>query len=252
MKKLNALIVGVIIGISSLQVHAEIREITKMKDIVAEVTPQTLVVFDLDNTLHEPAQSLGSDQWYGSMVKENIKKGMSESAAIDAAIKLWNQVQLVTKVKTLEADTPKIIADLQKKGIRIFGLTARPAELVEASLNQLKTLKIDLSPTSKLKDGLQIPAEDLVSVKSGVVFVGPKNNKGKVLKKLLEIEGSKVEKIVFVDDKEKHVKNVDASLADLKIPYVGFRYGAADPQVKNFDPETTRPQLANFLKTNTL
>lgn len=252
MKKFITFVLSTVIALASFQANAEIREITKMKDILAEVQADTLLVFDLDNTLHEPAQSLGSDQWYTYMVKENVKSGMPESAAIDKAIKLWNEVQLQTKVKTLEGDTPKIISDLQKKGVRIFGLTARPAELVDSSLKQLKTLNIDLSKTSKLKDGVQIPAEDVVTVKSGVVFVGPKNNKGKVLKSLLESEKAKVTKVVMVDDKEKHVKNIEASLAELKVPYVGFRYGAADPQVKGFDPKVAQKQLDSFLKTKKL
>lgn len=247
--KLNKMLGALILGVA-INAHAELRESVQMNDILPEITPSTLVVFDLDNTLHEPAQSLGSDQWYGSLVKANISQGMPESAAIDAAIKNWVKVQHVTQVKNLETATPEIISSLQNQGIRIFGLTARPTDLADVSLDQLKSINIDLSKTSRLNPEQHIPADDKVSIKGGVVFVGPKNNKGMVLKKILELEGlNKLpSKIIFVDDKLKHVTNVENALNELQVPYVGFRYGAADEKVKNFDSKITDIQFSDFLK----
>ena len=54
-------------------------------------------------------------------------------------------------------------------------------DLIEASLKQLKSVGLDLSSTAKLPDGTTIKAAHEVQVRGGIIFVGPKNNKGKVL-----------------------------------------------------------------------
>ncbi len=226
---------------------AEIRQITHMSEIKQEIDAHTLVIFDIDNTILEPVQTLGSDQWYGSLVKDNLANGLTEDAAIDVAIQLWVDVQNKTKVKAVEASTPALIEELQNSGVRVMALTSRPLNLIDATLRQLKSIGVDLSKTSGLADDLEIPALDKTKTKSGIIFVGPKNNKGLVLGKYIESLSVKPTKIVFSDDKQKHVTNVELALHSLNIPYIGFRYGAADAEVASFNQEITNLQLKYFL-----
>ena len=227
--------------------YAEIRQITNMSEIRPEIDTHTLVIFDIDNTILEPVQTLGSDQWYGSLVKENLELGLTEDAAIDAAIHLWVDVQNKTKVKAVEASTPALIEELQKAGIQVMALTSRPLNLIDATVKQLQSLGVDLSKTSGLADDLEIPAADKTKTKAGIIFVGPKNNKGLVLGKYIESLTDKPRKIVFSDDKQKHVTNVETALSPLNIPYVGFRYGAADAEVASFNKDISNLQLKYFL-----
>lgn len=70
-------------------VHAEIVEIKKMAEIIHRLTEGTLVVFDIDNTIIRPNQTLGSDQWFDFLVKVYQDAGVSEANAIDQAIQSW-------------------------------------------------------------------------------------------------------------------------------------------------------------------
>ncbi len=242
------IIIKLSIALLTLQFgFTEIREINQMSEIKAEITQDTLVVFDIDNTLLSPKQRLGTDQWYESLLRDNIKNGMSEDAAIQHAIQLWINVQKKTDVRPIETSTPALVRELQAKGIRVMALTARPTDLAEVSLRQLKSLGIDFKKSSRLKDGVQIVGAQDTLTQGGVVFVGPKNNKGMILSQLLKTEKILASKIVFADDKSKHVNNVEKALSDSNVPYIGFRYAAADNEVKNFDTQAAKVELEKFL-----
>ncbi len=156
------------------------------------------------------------------------------------AMDVWNKSQEMIQVKAVEKDTPAFIASAQKKGISIIAITARTLDIADQTLKQLKSIQIDLSKTSIHRGVLRFTKADLqmkdeVLMKDGVVFVGENNNKGEVLVSLLQKLNLKPKKIVYVDDKPKHVQNVEKSLSSRNIPYYGFRYGAADQKVKAYN-----------------
>jgi len=221
-------------------------EILRMSDIVEHIDADTLVIFDLDNTLIQPKQMLGSNQWYDFIVGRFLAGGLELNVAIDAALKDWNAVQLKTEVLAVENTTPKIIAAIQAKGNKILGLTARPMDLAAASKAQLQSVGIDLSltPVSKKDFWLDKPRELLFS--SGVLFVGAKSNKGEELVVLLKKLDLKPKRIVFVDDKVSHIKNVGNSVSKTPIEYLGFRYAAADEYVAAFSGKIADIQHFRF------
>ena len=121
-----------------------------------------------------------------------------------------------------------------------MAMTARTLDIAEKTAQQLHSVGIDLSQNTVLKTDLLIEkkaleSEDDAKYTKGILFVGESNNKGKVLAHFLRINKLSPKKIVFVDDKVKHVNNVGIALQELKIPYFGFRYGAVDDKVKQFN-----------------
>jgi hypothetical protein len=50
--------------------------------------------------------------------------------------------------------------------------------------------------------------------------------KGEVLKAFLDYAELSPKKIIFVDDKEKNLKSVEAFAREAKIPFIGFQYTA--------------------------
>lgn len=197
---------------------AQIVEISQMNDILPSIDSETWVVFDLDNTVMEPAQTLGTDQWYDYMVK---KLGSDEPA-----LAVWSRVQDRTQMIPVEPTTPDLIKNLQQEHIRVFALTARPKDSIPTTITQLKSIGVEFER---------------------VVAVGPGANKGEVLS--LEIQKASVmpAKVVFVDDKAKHVRNVDVALSKLpEIEHLEFRYGAADSRVRSFNKEIADLQLDRF------
>src|SRR5688572_16340760 len=87
MKAWKRYFIGLAMVLTSLA-SARVVEINKMADITAHVTEQTWVVFDLDNTVMEPVQTLGSDQWFDHMVKT--------LGNLDKAVEVWSRVQSET------------------------------------------------------------------------------------------------------------------------------------------------------------
>jgi hypothetical protein len=122
----------------------------------------------------------------------------------------------------------------------MMALTARTLDIAERTIAQLKSIHIQFDGHSLQDKDLKIPASELGSKDDalftrGVLFVGETNNKGKVLAHFLDQLHYHPEKIVFVDDKRKHVDAVEAALAKVGVPYIGFRYGALDKKVKAYN-----------------
>ncbi len=215
--------------------RAEVREISTMAEIRPELSTTTLLVFDIDNTLVEPVGNIGSDQWYYYLVKAIARddKALTADAAEAKAGEVWTKTLAAVKVQPVEAITPALIREQQKRGLKIMALTARGVEDAEATFRQLKDIGVDLTATAVRKDDLATEQKGLYS--RGVFFVGEGPDKGKTLVAFLKKIGLRPAKIVFADDKPHHAKNVDAALTAAGIPGVSFRYGAADAKVRAFN-----------------
>ncbi len=210
------LIVVMQIGLASLA-NAYVVEAQKMSDVLSHVTKRSWVVFDLDNTVMEPPQTLGSDQWFEHMVHE--------LGSVKSALALWERVQSVTTMKPVERTTPALIRQLQRRGLTVFALTARPASLDAVTRKQLATMGVNFSK---------------------IVSIGPTTSKGQALVSELMNSSSTPEKVLFVDDKEKHVRTVEAALDAMGMKNVEFRYGAVDAKVHSFDAAVAQEQLEVF------
>jgi len=212
--------------------RAEVREIKSMAEIVPDIRPTTLLVFDIDNTLVEPVGNIGSDQWYSYLEKAYLRDGLEPAAAEKKAGETWTRTLAKVKVKPVEDLTPILVRAQQKRGVKILALTARGAEDAPATFAQLKAIGLDLASSAVHQEDLS--TEDKGFYSRGVFFVGEGPDKGKTLVAFLEKIGLKPTRVVFADDKPHHAKNVDAALTAAGIPCVAFRYGAADEKVRAF------------------
>lgn len=235
--KRGILIFNFLILIASFPLFSEVREIKSMKEILKEVDSQTLLVFDLDNTLMEPVQSLGSDQWYYYIIKKYKEADkLNDQEAYDKSDKVWNQTQWLIEVKAVEAITPEIIRNFQKRKIKMMGLTARTYDLSDITLKQLASVGIHLGQ-SVSSQNLEFKLVDTAHFVDGIVFQGEHNSKGEVFVEFLKRVNLRPKKVVFVDDKQKHVNSMEKALGEAKIKYVGFRYGATDERVQRFNKD---------------
>lgn len=219
---------------------AEIREIKTMKDIVPEVTRDTLLVFDIDNTLLEPSGNYGSDQWFYYLYKIYKIQGLSEQEIETKAMDSWNKAQNKIQIEAVEQSTPELIRALQSKGTKTLAVTARRRDLSSCTVNQLNSVDINLAGSTISSKELFIPKEtfnskDDVLFKKGILFVGESNNKGQVLISFLSTLKISPNKIIYVDDKLKHVKNMESASEKAHLPYLGFRYGALDNKIAQFN-----------------
>lgn len=243
----------------ALNGFSKVEETNSMKTALSTADTQSLVILDLDNTVMKTVQTLGSDQWFEYQlertVAELIKSGLSQADGKERGLRetlaLWKQVQRTTKMIPVEESTPELLARTQKAGIRIMGLTARPTDLSETTQKQLKSMGVDLGAETLFKGEITLTENTDVNYvagfRGGILFSG-NNKKGGMLVRLLADPRVtfKPSKIIFVDDKKRNVDSVEESLEKAGIPHVSYRYGAADSEVKAFNPEIAAVQLSFF------
>lgn len=210
-------------------------ESNKMSDFMQYLSNNTLIVLDIDNTLIEPVQSLGSDQWAWNRVKKLNVNGLSEQEALKKTSGEWCQVHAITKVRTLEDNTSVLIENLQNQNYSFIALTTRHPKYAEVTFRELNDVGIDFANTSMKIKNCELPEKN-IKVKEGIIFISLENRKGDVLKEFLQKNEYYPKKIIFVDDKLEHVKDVAEACMQLDIDFVGIRYGGADAHVASFDP----------------
>ena len=223
---------------ATLNAEAAIQEITTMPQILPYVNEQTLLVFDLDNTVIEPLQTLGSDQWFKSL--------LANGNTVPQAIALWEQVQKVTKVQAVESVTPQIIRHAQEQGLRVMALTARPSDLATVTERQLASVGVDFQKSPPAAHDLGNASQGATHYTNGIEYIGPSLSKGQALVEFLSRIGWKPQRVVFVDDLLKHNQTVNASLDQTGIENYEFRYGAADSKVQAFSTAVANMEFRVF------
>ncbi len=218
--------------------HAEIREITTLRQITPELRAGTLLVFDIDNTLIEPEGNLGSDQWFYFLIRKfRGRDDMSAAEAEHRAMEEWNRVQPSLQVRAVEADTARIIREAQDRGFTTLGLTARTPDIAPTTFAQLRKIGVRLDRRTVPAREFALPGAHPILFRQGVLFVGEGNKKGRILMDFLKRTGARPKRVVFVDDKRQHVTDVDRAMSNAGWPCISFRYGAADAKVARFNAD---------------
>lgn len=227
----------------TLAFSSNISIITKLEQIIPAIDSETLIVFDVDNTLISPKGYFGSDEWFYYLVKIKRFNGLSEKEATDQAVVAWNKAQQVIEVKTVEDSTLSIIQKFKSSGHKMMALTARNFDIYGDTLRQLRSVGIGFKDSPVYDKAIRISKELLSSpedavFENGILFVGEHNDKGKVLSYFLKEISFMPKKVVYVDDRMKHVQSVDRYLGGLvipAIPHTCFRYGGADAKIEQFN-----------------
>lgn len=217
-------------------------EIQKMSDIYSYITPRTLVVFDIDNTLVHPPQDLGTDQSWKWMKSEYMRAGLNEEQATAKALKYWQRVQHFTSVRPVDQQTPGLVAQLQARKIPTMALTARSSNIAKRTLEQLKSVGIGFKNSSLLTTTTRIPVQGKYAVHTNGVIFASGANKGAILANLLKMTNSRPDRVIFVDDKRHHTEEVEHALRGKVSSVLTFRFGGADYRVKSFRPDVAKVQ----------
>lgn len=223
---------------------AEVIDIKTLSEVSDDINQYELIIFDIDNTIVEPLQLFGSDEWFYYTLSKYQKEGFDYKKALDKTLFDWYEIQSVTKVKFVEDKMKVFIQNLQDKKIKLIGLTTRGSDLAFSSIKQLDSLNVDLSQTSPYNQKLFF--ENGIIYKKGILFADGKN-KGEVLNCFFKKVGFFPKSIVFFDDKLKHVLEVENFCKSNNIKFMGYRYGFLDEKVKNFNYEICRIEQQNFI-----
>lgn len=225
-------------------VWGDIVEVSNFEEIKVYVqqakSTNGILVFDIDNTLLEAGQHLGSVAWGDYMVNEMKKKGISHQEAEEIASIFWKTVQPHIKVKTVDPDTKEIIEAIQEKKIPVICLTSRNSAEIENTHGQLASLGI--YPTHLINECQIFHLNRNALYEKGILFATLFNKKSNVLIEFLERNQFNPEWVIFVDDKLSHVHDVDSMLQEKGISCKALRFSGADKQYETFDPEVAEVQ----------
>ncbi|MCB0404153.1 MAG: DUF2608 domain-containing protein [Bdellovibrionales bacterium] len=219
-----------------------------MLEPVGAIDGDSVLVVDLDNTVIESAQMLGSAQWFEYLFAGLKKSGLSAGEAYQQAIQQWVQIQDATDVRPVEVSTPDFLRGIQAMGIRVMALSARPPQVSQRTLEQLANVGIDFTRPSIFVKDLPMQFKRASALyKQGVLFAD-RLDKGGVLAAFFDRIQFRPKRVVYVDDKLANVESVSRAMKKIGVAFEGYRYGAADIRVKTFDPQVADLQLRYFGK----
>ncbi|NGX31972.1 MAG: hypothetical protein K1060chlam4_00010 [Candidatus Anoxychlamydiales bacterium] len=220
---------------------AGILEIEHLCDIECYIDPchraETLVVFDIDNTLLEAVEHLGSIAWGDFVARDLESKGISKEETQEAVSVLWRAVQPYIKIKAVDNETSKVIHDIQAQKVGVMCLTARMPQELSCTLKQLYSIGVNINATSPVVESKELVTLNRKAYYSdGILFATPLNKKSEVFIAFLKKNKLFYKRVVFVDDKLNHVQDLKEALDREGIDCVAIRFAGADKHVKQFDP----------------
>ena len=229
----------------SIGIAAEILESNSIADVFDHIEQESLVIFDLDNTIITSAQSLGGDAWFSAQMEDYLENGLTNQEALAKVLPLWEALQHISEVVPVEIDTASFIKTLQSKDCSVIALTTRGYTMTNVTESQLKSVEVDFSKDSPIVGEIFFNHKAGILFKDGIIFAQGVD-KGSVLIKFLEITGIEPKHIIFIDDKLKQVKSVEKSCLENNIPFTGIRYGHCDEAISNFSKEISDLQKAFY------
>jgi len=225
---------------ATVALYAEIHETSHFFDIEKYVNSETLLIFDIDDTLLIPSQTLGTDVWFLHQFQQN-KLDVSGDP-LDKTLALWEAIRHLTRIQVVETGAEQVVQKLQELGISMMGLTTQGLGLATRTVNQLRSLDFDLSKTAPRQEDCYFLNGHGVLYRKGILFTSG-TNKGRALLKFWETANLHPKRVVFLNDKQTHLEEVESLLNEAGIPFIGLRYSFSDERIERFRPEIADIQL---------
>ena len=217
---------------------------------------EVLLVCDIDNTILTMNQELGSVAWFDDQARLLRNNPQSEELVakdFSSLLRVQRMLFVLSRMHPPENTIPDKITALQKKGVYVICLTSRGPAYRNATEDALRRNRYDLARGApKVVDrfrGETIPYKldkiaasgisreeanrfrlgepRLVSYDKGLFMVSGQN-KGAMLLILLAHCSRRFSAVVFVDDKEQHVKDVFTAVVARGVEIVAYRYSRED------------------------
>lgn len=150
-----------------------------------KLIPNSLVVLDIDETILS-FPTLGLDWWHKTY-QRNLKMTNNHTRAENISLTEWLEVISDVDPKQLDPyNFEKFLDEVKKLNCELILLTARNNSLMEITKNHLKSCNINVESIDIYYD----------------------SNKGKKLLELVDYKYKKIKNIIFVDDLEHNILDV--------------------------------------------
>lgn len=201
----------------------EIKSISNMRNMLSGISYDSVIVWDLDNTILQSRHELGSDQWFGVLLAI-AKSQLGVNFKFQLMQNLYNQVQSLVDIDVIEHDTIKIIKYLHRIGVPQWLVTARNLELREVTLRQLE------------KCHIYFDAQCMIFCDG--------QDKGMCLENTFARLGYEVPHLVMIDDKPYNVESLRQAAIRMNSRFNGFIYEFLHEKVRAFDVGHAHFQLS--------
>jgi len=234
----------------SYQSIEKIDSFLEVFDILQEADKETLIVFDVDQTLIKQCDIIFRPEAANNEFVKLFNNEVAERhKEIDDPVYwecLWTK-QLLFNVCLVEPIILDIIKNLQERGVKTIALTHMRTGSVGIIPNmqhwrfeQLRELGIDFSTSFSVQElfftDLAPNNGNYPAYYKGILCTGRTNSKGETLKAFLDYLGWRPSKVIYIDDKEKFVVSVQELMEQYNIPFQGFIYEAVYKQPLIVDP----------------
>jgi hypothetical protein len=231
--------------------------------IVNSSDQETLVLFDVDETL-----LVAKDRILRPCAREFFKKRVGEILENSENVPqgkfnedyLLGHILARIEYEVVDSKILFIIESLQRKNIKAIAFTRMNTgpcgiipSLEEWRIEHLKKHSIDFSQAFPQFPELII--EDLESsgrsalFKSGVLCAN-KQNKGPVLAAFLDQIGFKPSRVIFIDNRMDYLESVEESLRNKEIDFVGFHYTDVEDRLCLINEKLADYQIEHLIKTD--
>ncbi len=200
-------------------------------DALKTLTGKELVVFDVDQVLIDPLDHVLSG--LGSTIKNKYFQDIIDRLGIETFDYFYSIIVRDRAVSRLDDRLPKIIDTLHNRNIHTIALTAfwnGPYGVIEDMssfrVNQLKDLDFDFSRNKSLDsylytDYLSPRLNRHPCLKKGVLHTSHVS-KGDTLFAYLKKSTFQPSRVLFIDDQQTYLEQVQATCKNLSIPFEGF------------------------------
>jgi hypothetical protein len=218
---------------------------TALQKINQHGAENVLIVFDIDNTLLTANQDFSSyawNLWQKKLIKEKLPHSITDS--MNKFYKIENVLFSMGNMHTPEEFIANSIKELQSSGVSVIALTSRGPQMRSTTERVLKnnTLSFNNVSFNKGFPGAYTPKYGKgrsVSFQNGI-YMTAGQNKGLMLKDLLERVNKDYKSIIFTDDLSKHTIHMEEVFEYMGEDIVTFRYGKMDKQIKEFNEKNKR------------
>lgn len=258
MKQLSSLFLALLFITQCL--HSDIVVVDnfdKLQEILNQADKDSLVAFDVDETLVYPDDALS--RMCGKRVRDEAWKEMSASLSPEEVLNFFSIVANKQNFYLINEKSPELVQKLKDKGVKVIALTAiltgkvgKIPSMEDWRLAHLKELGFDFSnayPDYPNTEFVALKVKEFTPTYKKGMIASARTPKGEVLAAFVDRLNTKPKHIYFIDDSVKQAYSVDSEMKKVGIPTTVIRYTAAEKIPCELDEELARFQIKH-LKEN--
>jgi hypothetical protein len=210
-------------------------------------TSKVLIVLDIDNTLLAMEQELGSDQWY-HWQKELESEDPCNAQRVGNTLAVQGALYFASAMRPTQHNAPELVKQLQQSGLKVIVVTSRGSDFRLQTFRELRRNGYSfyasaIGPPGGYPDTFAVEGASRPALYEDGVYMVAGQDKGKMLKALLEKTGTPDPVvIVMADDKKGNLRSVMKAFQGGDTWVHAWYYTGEIRNAGEFDPDMATDQ----------